>query len=354
MQLRNLQVFCDVAKLNSFSKAAEDNKMTQSGVSQAVQQLEEYLQVKLIDRRKRPFQLTAEGRLFLPGCMQIIRRLDSLTEEVRAVGKEMAGRAAIASIYSVGLSYLPKLKSKLSREHAKAEVRFQFGHPDEVYRLVDQGIVDFGLVSYPQSSSSVSAFSWRSEPMVLAADPEHPLAQSDEVSTRDLSSTALVAFAANLRIRHEIDRYLRSLGVTMQIAAEFDNIDSVKHGMAVHDAIAFLPRPTVEEELLDGSLVALPCPWLQLSRPLGIIQRREGTIGRTARGIMEMILADGSTNSTNGHDSRQSNGQHASLPANQNPDVADAENTNQEASEELMAESHNANTTNTEGVSASK
>ncbi len=61
MHLRNLKVFCDVVGRHSFSKAAADNSMTQSGASQAVQHLEDHLQVQLIDRSKRPFVLTAEG-----------------------------------------------------------------------------------------------------------------------------------------------------------------------------------------------------------------------------------------------------------------------------------------------------
>lgn len=296
MQIRNLQVFCDVVHRGSFSKAAADNAMTQSGASQAVQQLEEYLQVQLIDRSKRPFQLTAEGLVFHPGCLQIVRQLDSLTEEIRAIGQEMTGRASIAAIYSVGLSYLPRLQQSLRLEHPKSEVRYQFGQPDEVYRLVEQGAVDFGLVSYPQSSKKVCAVAWCEEPMVLAAASGHALSDSGLVPAEDLTSQTLVAFAANLRIRHEIDRYLRQLGITMQIAAEFDNIDSVKHGMEVHRAVAFLPRPAIQEELADGSLIELPCPWLQLSRPIGIIQRRADTLGRTARGIFEMILADGKHN----------------------------------------------------------
>jgi DNA-binding transcriptional LysR family regulator len=110
------------------------------------------------------------------------------------------------------------------------------------------------------------------------------------VAVADLKSQSLVAFAPNLRIRHEIDRYLRQLGITMQIAAEFDNIDSVKHAMEVNSAVAFLPEPTVQEEIESGALIALNCPWLKLSRPLGLIQRRNSTLGRTARGVIELIV----------------------------------------------------------------
>jgi DNA-binding transcriptional LysR family regulator len=290
MHLRNLKVFCDVVDRRSFSRAAADNDMTQSGASQVVQHLEEFLQVQLIDRSKRPFLLTAEGRAFHGGCVQILRQFESLTEEVRAIGSEVSGRASVAAIYSVGLSYLPELQRRVKARHPKADVRYQFGQPDEVYRLVEQGIVDFGLVSYPQSSKTVLASTWLEERMLLTCPPQHPLAGVSEVSLHELKSQSLIAFAPNLRIRHEIDRFLRHLGVTMKIAAEFDNIDSVKHGMEVNDAVAFLPEPTVREELESGSLFAPNCPWLKLNRPLGLIQRRDSTLSRTARGVMELIL----------------------------------------------------------------
>jgi DNA-binding transcriptional LysR family regulator len=289
MHLRNLKVFCDVVGRHSFSKAAADNAMTQSGASQAVQQLEEFLQVQLIDRSKRPFVLTAEGSAFHSGCLQILRHFETLTEEVRSIGHEMTGRASVAAIYSVGLSYLPDLQRVIKTRHPHAEVKYQFAHPDEIYRLVDQGLVDFGLVSYPQSSKTIVATDWREETMLLVAPPAHALAGQPSVCPSDLASEALVAFAPNLRIRHEIDRYLRHLGITMQIAAELDNIDSVKHALEVHAAVAFLPEPTVQEEIESGAVVALNCPWLNLSRPLGLIQRRNSTLGRTARGVIELI-----------------------------------------------------------------
>lgn len=294
MQLRNLRVFCDVVARHSFSKAAEDNSMTQSGASQAVQQLEEYLQVKLIDRRKRPFVLTTEGRVFHQGCLKMLRQFDSLADEVRAIGHEVEGRIAIGSIYSVGLSYLPDIKKAVSAEFPKAEVRFQFGHPDEVYRLVEQGSVDFGLVSYPRAQKGFTTIEWREEQMILAATPDHPLVGAEPVSISQLSSQSLVAFAPNLRIRHEIDRYLRQLGVTMQIAAELDNIDSVRHAMEVNAAVAFLPRPSVQEEIEKRNVVELECPWMSMTRPLGIVQRKHEPLSRTAREVMDLIARSSS------------------------------------------------------------
>lgn len=290
MHIRNLKVFCDVVGRHSFSKAAEDNGMTQSGASQAVQQLEDYLQVQLLDRSKRPFVLTDEGEQFYSGCCKIVRQFENLTEEVRSLGQEISGRVTVAAIYSVGLSYLPELQQLLKVRFPKAEFRFQFCHPDDVYRSVEQGSVDFGLVSYPQQSKTIAATDWLDEPMVLAAPAGHALTKRDRVTPEDLGLESLIAFAPNLRIRHEIDRYLRTIGITMPIAAEFDNVDSLKHALDLHNAVAFLPRPTIAEELENGTLVALTCDWLDLQRPLGIILRRDTALGRTARAFYELLI----------------------------------------------------------------
>ena len=209
---------------------------------------------------------------------------------MRSLGQEISGRATVAAIYSIGLSYLPDLQKELKQRFPKTEVRFQFCHPDEVYRAVEQGSVDFGLVSYPQQSKTISATHWRDEPMVLVAPAGHPLTQRERVTPEDLGLESLIAFASNLRIRHEIDRYLRSIGITMPIAAEFDNVDSVKHALELNGAVAFLPRPAIVEELESGTLVALTCDWLTLQRPLGVIQRRDTSLGRTARALYELLF----------------------------------------------------------------
>ena len=109
MHLKSLKVFCDVVSRRSFSRAAEENGISQSGASQMVNHLEEHLGVKLIDRTKRPFVLTPEGEAYYDGCRKIVRRYFALEEEVKTLHEEVAGRVSVASIYSIGLSHMPRL-----------------------------------------------------------------------------------------------------------------------------------------------------------------------------------------------------------------------------------------------------
>lgn len=268
--------------------------MTQSAASQSVQHLEEFLSVRLIDRSKRPFVLTAEGQKFYDGLGGILRQFDTLVDDVRLGGRdgsEVTGHVVVASIYSMGLSYIPVLAEKFEKSFPSATCSYQLAHPHEVYRMVEQGTVDFGMVSYPDPSrTSLQTTMWRHEPMVLVASPRHRLSSMGRISPQVLSQVGLVAFASNLRIRQEIDKELKALGVTMRVVVELDNIDSVKHAAIIDSGVAFLPKLTVESELASGSLKEIPCEGLELTRPLGIIQRRDVPLSRVARNFMDLVL----------------------------------------------------------------
>ncbi len=284
-----------MVRRRSFSQAASDHGMTQSAASQSVQHLEDFLSVQLIDRTKRPFVLTAEGQKFYDGLAGVLRQFDSLVDEVRlgstTSGEEVTGHVVIASIYSIGLSYMPVLEEKFQKSCSSASFAYQLAHPHEVYRMVEQGTVDFGMVSYPdQNHPTLQTTLWRHEPMILVASPRHRLSTLGRISPEALSQVGLVAFASNLRIRQEIDKELRNLGVTMRVVVELDNIDSVKHAAIVNSGVAFLPMLTVQSELASGSLKRIECDRLDLTRPLGIIQRREVTLSRAARSFMDIVM----------------------------------------------------------------
>jgi len=269
--------------------------MTQSAASQSVQHLEDFLSVQLIDRTKRPFVLTAEGQKFYDGLAGVLRQFDSLVDEVRlggsGTGEDVTGHVIAASIYSMGLSYIPVLEEKFQKHYPSASFAYQLAHPHEVYRMVEQGTVDFGMVSYPdQHHSTLQTTLWRHEPMILVASPRHRLASMGRISPEALSQIGLVAFASNLKIRQEIDKELRNLGVTMRVVVELDNIDSVKHAAIVNSGVAFLPMLTVQNELAAGSLKRIDCDRLELTRPLGIIQRRDVALSRAARSFMDLIM----------------------------------------------------------------
>ena len=306
MQLKSLKIFCDIVVRRSFSRAADENGITQSGASQIVHQLETRLGTKLLDRSKRPFELTPEGKFYYDGCRDLVKKLSSLEESVRALHEKVEGHVSVASIYSVGLSYMKQFILDFQERYPLASVHIEYHHPADIYDRIKSGDVDIGLLSYPRSSRSLNIIDWREEPMVMVCSPDHPLASRSTITLEQLDQQEMVAFSHGLAIRRILDKLLSSHGLEIPVAVEFDNIEMLKRAIEINSGISLLPEPTILRERDAGTLHTASISNFTLVRPLAIIHRRSGQLGRTASRFVDMLLEDaaatnGKTAGPNGH-----------------------------------------------------
>jgi DNA-binding transcriptional LysR family regulator len=292
INFRSLRIFCDIVERRSFSRAADDNGISQSSASQVVHHLEELLGVQLLDRSKRPFVLTPEGERYYSGCRRLVQEHQELEEEVRTLHDETARRLSVAAIYSVGLAHMSAFMRRFSAKHPSAQVRLDYLHPDEVYASVDEGKVDLGLVSYPEESRTLAVTAWRSEPLAMVCHPQHALANRPAIRLAELAGESFVAFESTLRIRAEIDRQLLIHDVEVNIAHEFDNIETIKRDIEIGAGVSILPEPTVEREIASGTLTKVPIIGPKLERPLGILHRRDRTLGTIAHQFIDLLCSD--------------------------------------------------------------
>ena len=289
MNLKSLKIFCDIISRRSFSRAAEDNGISQSGASQVVGQLEGRLGVQLIERSKRPLVPTREGQVFFDGCRKLIARYDALEDEVRTLHEDVAGRVRVAAIYSVGLHHMSRYVQEFMSRHPKANVRLEYLHPDRVLESVEQGQADIGIVSYPRSTRTIEAEPWREEPIVLVCAPGNPFAGRVEMALKELHGQRMVGFDPDLVIRHELDRAIAAHGAEPNVVMEFDNIETIKRAVEIDAGVALLPEPTIGRELAAGTLSSVRIAADELVRPLGIIHSRNKPLAPTVLRFVELL-----------------------------------------------------------------
>lgn len=308
MHIRSLKIFCDVVDLASFSRAAEANGVSQSNASQVVNQLEQRLGMQLIDRSKRPFVLTPEGKRFHEGCRVIVQRYEDLEREMHSLHETVAARLVVASIYSVGLAHMTHFLREFLDANPRADVRLEYYHPHRVYEAVESGQADLGLVSFPEPSRSLAVISWRTETMMLVCHAGHPFSRRSSIPLEALAGENYVALQQGLKVRDEIDRVLAQRGVQVRIALEFDNIETIKRAIEVGAGISLLPAPTVERETAAGTLVAVPLSGEPMVRRLGIIHRSDRKLSDIAKRFVEMLRSrseDALPATTNGQDAHR-------------------------------------------------
>jgi len=271
MNVASFKLFCDVVRCRSFTRAATINGISQSAVSQAISHLENEVEAQLLDRRKRPFLLTAEGEICYEDFCEILTRIERMKANVRAVHQVVSGVVRVAAIYSVGLHDMSETMRCFMGRHANAKVQLEYLLPQKVYEAVLQKTADLGIVSYPRETREISVMPLRSERMVLVCHPDHHLASKNAIDVKQLQGEDFVFFERGLPICKELDRFFRDKNVSVRKVMEFDNIETIKQALEIGAGLSILPEPTVQHELASRTLSAVRLLGCDLERPLGII-----------------------------------------------------------------------------------
>jgi DNA-binding transcriptional LysR family regulator len=273
----------------SFSKAAIQNEVSQSSASQAVHMLEKHLGCRLIDRSKRPFELTAAGQIYYDGCRKILESFRHVEDRVQQMRNKVIGRVRMAAIYSVGLLQMDTYAKRYKTLFPDVVLQLDYLHPDEVYSRVLNDESDLGIVSFPRAGNEIASIPWQNQEMVLVVPRGHRHAGRGSVAASELHGESFVGFTSELTIRKQIDRWFRQAGISVDFVHLFDNVENIKRAVEIGSGVALLPAPTVRREAETGSLHAVPIEEALWHRPLGIIHRRNRTLTNPARKLVELL-----------------------------------------------------------------
>jgi len=289
MHIETLRIFCDLAALESFSKTAEKHLLSQSAVSQQLAQLELAHKCQLVNRKKRPIELTKEGHLLYQAAKDIIDRYEQLTSELTALKSSTSSRINVAAIFSIGMHALPEYVKKFLTSYPDVNVHIEYFSADKIYESVLAGDIDIGLVAVPKRDKRLNMYDFEDEPLVLACSPSHPLADSSQVDIHKVQFERFIAFEKDVPTRVWIDGILRRYNITVRPVMEFDNIETVKRAVEINCGISILPRTAIEQELSDGTMRAVEFSNENFVRPTGIIVRKDKILGQAGRYFIEML-----------------------------------------------------------------
>ena len=294
MHLRNVEVFCDVVKHGSFSKAARAHQVSQSSASQAVHMLERRLGCRLIDRSKRPFELTPAGQIYYDGCRKILESFRHVEDRVQQMRNKVIGRVRLAAIYSVGLLQMDAYAKQYKSIYPDVVLQLDYLHPDDVYTRILNDECDLGIVSFPRVGGEIASIPWQNQEMVLVVPPGHRHAgespfRAQSVPVQALDGETFVGFTSELTIRKQMDRWFKQSGISVDLVHVFDNVENIKRAVEIGSGVALLPAPTVRREVEAGLLHAVQIDGVEWQRPLGIVHRRNRTLTNPARKLVELL-----------------------------------------------------------------
>jgi DNA-binding transcriptional LysR family regulator len=289
MHLDILKVFCDLADLRSFSRTAEKHHLSQSAVSQQLAQLELSHKCQLINRKKRPIELTKAGHVLYQASKDILDRYEQLKNELNALRKSSSSRINVAAIFSIGMHTLPDYVKKFMVSYPDVNVHIEYFSADRIYDLVLSGNVDIGLVAVPKKDKRLEVYDFEDEPLVVVCSPKHPLSDEKRIDIHRLQFERFIAFEKGVPTRTWIDGILERYNVAVRPVMEFDNIETVKRAVEINSGISILPKTAILPELSGGTIRAVPFSNEKFVRTTGIIIRKGKIMGQAGRYFIELL-----------------------------------------------------------------
>lgn len=291
MELHQLKLFLDLVREGSFTRVAEQNRLTQPAVSLQIQRLEAELGTKLLERTTRRVLVTEEGMILANYARDILLRAAEAQQILQERRGQMVGTLRVAAIHSVGLHELPDHLKRYIRLYPEVYLHIEYHPADTVYQLVMQGSADVGLVAYPENRESLVTIPFLEDEMVVITHPEHPWVSNgrETVHLEDLDGVELVAFDTDIPTRRATDSLLNQQGIKVQVKVECDNVEIMKKMVEVGLGVALVPHFSVRDENTHGVLKVFRLADYRFVRPLAIIHRKGQPLSRPVQAFLRLL-----------------------------------------------------------------
>jgi len=251
-----LQTFCEVVKWGNFTRAAEALGYAQSSVTTQIQKLEEQYGVVLFERVGRKMRPTQAGEVLLPYARQIL----ALQVEVKMqLSEPQTGTLTIGTIETLAAFCLPPILQTFRERYPRITLALHAGNEASIVREVKEGHCDLGLILDRLSADpELVCLPLRKEAFAIIVRPDSPYSQLSEITVQDLAHAHFILTEEGCTYRAFLLQALRQAHIPHHIVCGFGSLEAIKQCVRCGLGVAFLPCVTVQEDVAQGKLLAIP------------------------------------------------------------------------------------------------
>ena len=212
MNIQKYWAFIKTVELGSFTKAALALQYTQSGVSHMIQDLEREWDVILLERSRAGVQITSDGLKLLPYARQVCEANRELLSELDDLHGLQSGVIRLATFPSIASTWLPKVIKVFQQDFPAIEYELLLGDYTEIEKWINDGRVDFGILSMPTSSHLDFTF-LENDRLLVVLSEGHPLADCERFPLKALAEEPFIMLY-KIGLTEEVSEIFITHGIT--------------------------------------------------------------------------------------------------------------------------------------------
>ncbi|MDQ0025338.1 DNA-binding transcriptional LysR family regulator [Variovorax paradoxus] len=290
--LRQLKVFEAVARLLSFSRAAEELHLTQPAVSTQVRKLEEHAGNALFEQFGKKIYLTPAGTELLQISRAIIQQFEAAENAMLQFNGVSGGKLNVGVI-SAGDYFFPRLLVEFASRHRGVTLNFTVHNREGLMTHIAENLTDLAIMVRPPTDLDTINQPFAPHPYVIVAAPNHPLVGVPRIPLKRLMREPFVVREKASDTWHSMEEGFGGDLSGINIAMEIRSTETIKQAVIAGMGVSFVSAHTISQETRAGSLRVLDVEGFPLMLNWYVVHRRNKRLPPVAQAFKDFLLADG-------------------------------------------------------------
>jgi LysR family transcriptional regulator, hydrogen peroxide-inducible genes activator len=278
VNLKDLKYLVALADTGHFGRAAARTFVSQPTLSAQLKKLEEYLGVKLVERRPRNVQLTEVGKQVVARARRMLTEGDEILAVARNNADPFAGKLKVALIPTIGPYLLPRVMPKLRKALPNLSLMLYEYQTEALLARLRDGEIDLGIMALPTSEEGIESRVLYQEDFTVALPNHHALGAKSNIKLQDLKGQTLLLLEDGHCLRDQALEVCSRVDVREPEDFRATSLETLRQMVVAGLGITLLPELAVESPFgsqrgLTVRRFAKPVP----HRTVGAVWRKSST-----------------------------------------------------------------------------
>jgi DNA-binding transcriptional LysR family regulator len=289
MDFDQLETFISVARLLSFSRAADKRFRTQPAISSQIRLLEEEVGARLLDRSGGKVSLTASGKVFLKFADELLESRKAMLAGIAETERVPRGEIVVGANEGTCLHILPEVFAEFKKQYPDVNISITRSDYARILESVIDNSVDFGVVSLPVDDARLTVKLIHRDELVIIAPPHHPLAKMKSATVCEVAKFPLVVPKGG-HTRDALEDLFFERKLKPRYIMELDSSELLKRFVAADAGIGFIARSNIIEDVRANSLVTISMSDATIRRDLALVFRKDKSLSRAALAFIDIAV----------------------------------------------------------------
>ena len=284
-----LHIFHTVAHLGSFTKAAEELKISQPAVSIQVRELERNMGTTLLHRMRRGIKLTETGDSVFSYTRRIFALADEMQASVQDIQGLRTGRLTIGSSTTPGEYILPWVMGIFQERYPGVDVSLSIGNTRSVVERILNRELDMGMAGAAVDIKGLVSFTYVNDEIVMICSPNHDVGRIQSPRLSDLVGERFIMREPGSGTRAAAEEQLKTLGMNVKVVMELGSNEAVKRAVAAGLGLGLVSRFSVGPDVAAGFIKIMAVHEWKCERPLTVFYRDDAHMPAIQRAFLELL-----------------------------------------------------------------